>query len=155
MPSVSRVVNHILPLARRKVRRYRGPGRRPEGYFHSIDVSWTRPHVMPYEYIGPYNDGLFEDPRKHHRSVIDNSIKKWGKFRPEHQIRELHYPNPGIHIPPEAPYNPYPPPPGGGDSKSNDRMDLSDEGTIDTESDPALEVEYETKRRPQFKSSGT
>lgn len=93
--------------------------------------------------------------RKHHRSVIDNSIKKWGKFRPEHQIRELHYPNPGIHIPPEAPDNPYPPPPGGGDSKSNDRMDLSDEGTIDTESDPALEVEYETKRRPQFKSSGT
>ncbi|KAI1648043.1 uncharacterized protein F4817DRAFT_315283 [Daldinia loculata] len=51
VPTAEWVVNTMLPLARRKVRRYRGFGNQPRGYFDALDVSWTRPRkMMPYEY---------------------------------------------------------------------------------------------------------
>ncbi|KAI1413685.1 hypothetical protein F5Y13DRAFT_189120 [Hypoxylon sp. FL1857] len=51
IPDPDRIANVIVPLARRKVRRYLGIGELPHGYYRSLDVSWTRPNApMPYRH---------------------------------------------------------------------------------------------------------
>ncbi len=55
-PDARWISDHMLPLARRKVRRYRNPpAGRPPGYFRRLDVSWTKPEkLMPFEYDWRY-----------------------------------------------------------------------------------------------------
>lgn len=49
MPTPLWIADHMLPLARRRVQRYRGIyKRKPLDYFNRLDVSWTKPQqIMP------------------------------------------------------------------------------------------------------------
>lgn len=54
-PSPQTVRNTLLPQAQQKVLGYLDRTGKPDGYFDTIDVSWTRPaDLMPFSYIMKY-----------------------------------------------------------------------------------------------------
>ncbi|KAI1212014.1 uncharacterized protein F4807DRAFT_417270 [Annulohypoxylon truncatum] len=134
MPRFNRINNVILPLAQRRVRRYRGILRpRPAGYYRDIDVSWTRPpRVMPYEYLGvpapPPPLAKAKKGKAAHKCPTPEREQKrrklrhvtaWHHIRPKYQVKSLqYYPIKMTDINDVPPPAPYPPSPPGGDSTS-------------------------------------
>ncbi|KAF3055819.1 hypothetical protein GL218_07003 [Daldinia childiae] len=144
LPSADWIVNTLLPLARRKVRRYRGVVNPPRGYFDALDVSWTRPKkLMPYEHVIPpfvqinpnandasndevdnnaQNEGDSDDtptPVAKFRKMMDagglGAYERWNHVNPS--VTTLWYRDPAIYdLAYEPPPAPLPPPPAGGDS---------------------------------------
>ncbi|RYC62824.1 hypothetical protein CHU98_g3388 [Xylaria longipes] len=53
VPDLNEIVETVLPVARRMVRRFRTPGGNvPPDYYRQIDVSWSKPkRLMPYEWV--------------------------------------------------------------------------------------------------------
>ncbi|KAI1390642.1 uncharacterized protein F4822DRAFT_441939 [Hypoxylon trugodes] len=76
IPSPDWVADHLLPLARRHVRLWRGNmehQRLPRNYYNDLDVSWTKPEqVMPYVYeFDPRPPRAVESSKDYPDSSID------------------------------------------------------------------------------------
>ncbi|KAI0852647.1 hypothetical protein F5Y00DRAFT_258497 [Daldinia vernicosa] len=145
LPTPEWVVDTMLPLARRKVRRYRGIGNKPAGYYTALDVSWTRPKkFMPYEYIIPPFVQVEDDADEVPNSNL-HSYQRWNHIDPE--FTTFWFRDPAMYeLPTEPPNGPYPPPPPGGDSdvESTPDDDSNDDNNDDDDDDGSTEPDEDT-----------
>ncbi|KAI0117144.1 hypothetical protein F4814DRAFT_459363 [Daldinia grandis] len=136
VPEIEWLVETMLPLARRKVRRYRGIRNRPAGYFDALDVSWTRPkRFMPYEYtIPPVVQDDNDDASVNIRDAMARDAiriyERWDHIDPT--FTTFWYRDPAIYdLAAGPPAPPPPPPPPGGRSD----VESTPEGNDDSDSD--------------------
>lgn len=90
------ILNTLLPAAQARVARYRNPGvRKPEGYWNSMDVSWTKPQTtMPFAYNPKYADEAGDDdnapePRRFPDERERSERLRMSMLRVQHQWDEI------------------------------------------------------------------
>ncbi|KAI1660020.1 hypothetical protein F4813DRAFT_401031 [Daldinia decipiens] len=129
LPTAEWIVDTMLPLARRKVRRYRGIGRKPVGYFDALDVSWTKPErIMPFSYTHPPGG---QDAGNTHNGGL-RAYTNWNHIAPNHT--SFQYRNPAFEVlPTSPPAAPLPPPPPGGDSDVESTPDPDSDNDSDND----------------------
>ncbi|KAI8965836.1 hypothetical protein F5Y11DRAFT_344148 [Daldinia sp. FL1419] len=130
LPSIRWISNVLLPVAQRKVRRWRGIGRLPANYYDMLDVSWTKPHrIMPYEFKHkPIGGDELEIPDLNPALSEREGIRKWEHMRDIERVT-LRYRGPVWDTEPDSPPDPpHIPPPNGGYSEAESEPDDPPEG---------------------------